>query len=61
VIFQKCSSGDSSQTKSAIDNPSSQNVGVIDHNNISKKQPNSMVESQDMVAEVPALLPSQNP
>jgi hypothetical protein len=27
---------------------------------MSKNQPNPMVESQDMVAKVPALLPSQN-
>jgi len=58
VIFQKCSSGDSSQTKSAIDNLFGQNVGDIDHNNISKKKPNPKVESQDMAVEVPALLPS---
>jgi hypothetical protein len=50
VIFQKCSSGDNPQMKSVIDNPSSQNVGDIEHNNISKKQPNATVESQDMAA-----------
>ena len=44
--------------KFIIDNPSSQNVGDIEHNNITKTQPNPIVESQDMVAEVPALLPS---
>jgi hypothetical protein len=44
--------------KSVIDNPSSQNVGDIEHNNITKTQPNPMVESQDMAAEVPVLLPS---
>jgi hypothetical protein len=61
VIFQKCSSGDSPQTKLAIENPSGQNVGDIEHNNISKKQYNPTVESQDMAAKVPGLLPSQNP
>jgi hypothetical protein len=61
VIFQKCSSNDSPQTKRASDNPSGQNVGDIEHNNISKKQPNLTVESQDMAAKVPGLLPSQNP
>jgi len=61
VIFQNCSSGDSHQTKSAIDNPSGQNVGDIEHNNISKKKPNPMVESQDMAAQAPTLLLSQNP
>jgi hypothetical protein len=58
VIFLKCSSGDSPPTKSAIDNPSNQNVGDIEHNNISKKQHNPTVESQEMAAEVYALLPS---
>jgi hypothetical protein len=61
VIFQKCSSADSPQTKPAIYNPSGQNVGDIEHNNISKKKPNPTVESQDMAAEVLGLLPSQNP
>jgi len=61
LIFQKCSSGDSPQTKSAIDNPSGQNVGDIEHNNISKNQSNPAVESQNMAVEVPALLQSQNP
>jgi len=59
--FQKCSFDDSPQTKPTIDNPSGQNIGDIEHNNISKKQPNPTVESQDMTAEVPGLLPSQNP
>jgi hypothetical protein len=61
VLFQKCSFGDSSQTESNIDNPFSQNVSDIDHNNISKTQSNPTMESQDMVVEVPAMLPSQNP
>ena len=61
MIFQKCSSGDSPQTKSDIYNPSGQNVGDIEHNNISKNQFNPTVESQTMAAEVPALLQSQNP
>jgi len=60
VIFQKCSSGDSPQTKFAIYNPSSPNVGDIEYNNISKNQSNPTVESQNMAAEVPALLQSQN-
>jgi len=60
VIFQKCSSGDSPQTKSAIYNPSGQNVGDIEYNNISKNKSNPTVESQNMAAEVPALLQSQN-
>jgi hypothetical protein len=47
--------------KSDIDNCSCQNVGEINHNNISKTQPNPTVESQDMATEVPAMLPSQNP
>jgi hypothetical protein len=46
--------------KSDIDNLSCQNVGDINHNNISKKQPDPTVESQDMAAEVPSMLPSQN-
>lgn len=61
MIFQKCSSGDNPQTKPAIDNPSGQNVDDIEHNNISKNKPNPTVESQDMAADVPGLLPSQNP
>jgi hypothetical protein len=47
--------------KSGIDNPSNQNVGGIEHNNISKKQPNPTVESQDMPVEVSTFLSSQNP
>jgi len=61
VIFQKCSSGDSPQTKSDIFNPSGQNVGDIEYNNISKIQSNPTVQSQNTAAEVPALLQSQNP
>ena len=61
MIFQKCSSSDSPQTKSDIYNPSGQNVGDIEHNNISKNQFNPTVESQTMAAKVPALLQSQNP
>ena len=61
MIFQKCSSSDSPQTKSNIYNPSGQNVGDIELNNISKNQFNPTVESQTMAAEVPALLQSQNP
>jgi hypothetical protein len=60
MIFQKCSSSDSPQTKSDIYNPSSQNVGDIEYNNISKYQSNPTVESQNMATEVPALLQSQN-
>jgi hypothetical protein len=47
--------------KSDICNPSSQNVGDIEYNNISKIQSNPTVQSQNMAAEVPALLQSQNP
>jgi hypothetical protein len=61
VIFQKCSSGDSSQTKFDIYIPFGQNVGDIDYNNIFTNQSNPTVESQHMAAEVPALLQSQNP
>ena len=43
-----------------IYNPSGQNVGDIEHNNISKNQFNPTVESQTMAAEVSALLQSQN-
>jgi hypothetical protein len=46
---------------SAIDNPSGQNISDIEHNNISKNQSNPVMESQNMAAEVPALLQSQNP
>ena len=60
VIFQKCSSGNP-QTKFVIDNPSGQNVGDIEHNNITKMKPKPTVENQDMAAEVPTLLPSKNP
>jgi hypothetical protein len=61
MIFQKCSSSDNSQTKFDIDNPFGQNVGDIDHNNISKTQSNPTVKSQDMAAEVLVMLQSQNP
>jgi hypothetical protein len=47
--------------KPAIDNPSGQNIGDIEHNNIFKNQPNPTMESQDLAAKVPGLLPSQNP
>jgi hypothetical protein len=46
--------------KSAIYNPSGQHVGDIEYHNISKTQSNPTVESQNMAAEVSALLQSQN-
>ena len=61
MIFQKCSSSDNSQTKFDIDNPFGQNVGDIEYNNISKNHSNPTVESQNIAAEDPALLQSQNP
>ena len=48
MIFQKCSFGDSPQTKSDIYNLSCQNVGDIEHNNISKINIHPTVKTPDI-------------
>ena len=48
VIFQKCSSDDSPQTKSDIYNPSGHNVGDIERNNIFKINIHPTVKTPDI-------------